>query len=119
MWTPQKLFMYAMGGMPFCDKDIDNHCPWLLQWRHPRTNTPVKDYPMKDGAKPTAEEMKPYCGETGDMEDLSQYGDDTVKHLKASIQMTRRILKSRGVIKGTPMKPKRSSNIFEEKKTAL
>ena len=65
------------------------------------------------------EEMKPYCGETGDMEDLSQYGDDTVKHLKASIQMTRRILKSRGVIKGTPMKPKRSSNIFEEKKTAL
>ena len=61
MWTPQKLFMYAMGGMPFCDKDIDNHCPWLLQWRHPRTNTPVKDYPMKDGAKPTAEEMKPYC----------------------------------------------------------
>ena len=24
-------------------------------------NTPVKDYPMKDGEKPTAEEMKPYC----------------------------------------------------------
>lgn len=65
------------------------------------------------------DEMKPYCGETEDMEDISSYPEDMVKQLKNSLLMTRRILKGRGVIKATPMKPKARSRIDfldEEKK---
>lgn len=69
----------------------------------------------------TEDEMKPYCGETEDMEDLSQYPEGMTTQLKSSILIARRILKGRGVIKATPMKPKSRSRMdlieSEEKKS--
>ena len=63
LWTPQKIYLVAMGVMPLESNDMKRGRGYLENFRHPKTGKLITEYPinrMKN--KPcTPDEMLPYC----------------------------------------------------------